>query len=121
MFGTLATILKWLVLLPIFLAIVLVAVANDQSVTVHLNPFDTADPVLRLDLALYQVCFILFVLGVLIGGLVARSSQRRAQRRMRRQEEATSWRTRTEWPGRQQGGPAPPAQAAGYLPRPERG
>src|SRR5207253_2386055 len=68
--GTLGTILKWVILLPVLLAVVLLAVANDQTVTLHLNPFDKADPVLKVDLALYQVMFLIFVIGVLIGGLV---------------------------------------------------
>ena len=48
MLRTLGTILKWAILLPVLLAIVLLAVANDQTVTVNLNPFDTTDPVLQV-------------------------------------------------------------------------
>ena len=68
---TLGIILKWVILLPILVGVVLLAVANDQVVTVHLNPLAADDPVLRVDLALYQVGFILFVLGVFVGWLVA--------------------------------------------------
>ena len=58
MLRTLGTILKWAILLPVLLAVVLLAVANDQTVTVHLNPFDKADPVLKVELALYQIAFL---------------------------------------------------------------
>ena len=49
MFHALGTILKWVILLPILAVVVLLSVANDQSVTVHLNPFDKADAVLKVD------------------------------------------------------------------------
>lgn len=121
MLGTLGTILKWAILLPVLIAVVLLAVANDQVVTVHLNPFDTDDPVLRLDLALYQVAFLLFVLGALVGGLVSWRSQLRQRRRARdRREEAALWQARAEWSERRKA-EATPTQASGFLPRPERG
>ncbi len=121
MFGTLGTILRWLILIPVLLAVVLLAIANDQAVTVHLNPFDTSDPVLRVDLALYQLIFIVFVLGALIGALVAWTGQRTHRRRARRgREEAAFWQARAERADRREA-EARPAQAAGFLPRPERG
>jgi hypothetical protein len=119
----LGTILKWVILLPVLIAIVLLAVANDQRVPVHLNPFNTEDPVLRLDLALYQVGFILFVLGVLAGAAVAWSGQRKYRQRARdRREEANLWQARAQWSERQQAEERPPpSRATGFLPRPERG
>jgi len=116
---TLATILKWAVLLPIFAAIVLLSVANDHSVTVNLNPFDKNDSVLRVVLPLYQVGFLLFVLGVLFGGLIAWASQRKHRRRIR-QDQAALWQARSEW-SEQRRREARQAQTAGWLPRPERG
>ena len=122
MLTTLATIVKWAILLPVFLAIVLLAVANDQSVTVHLNPFDVEDPMLRVDLALYQVAFILFALGVLVGGIVAWNSQRRALRRARdTPDSAPPWQQRADAPFRRPADPPAAARAATFLPRPERG
>jgi hypothetical protein len=120
LFGTLAMILKWAILLPILAVILLLAVANDQTVTVHLNPFDTNDPVLRIDLALYQVGFALFVLGVLVGGLIAWNSQRKYRRRRERRADAALWQARSEWSERRQPDEQP-SRAAAFLPRPERG
>jgi hypothetical protein len=119
--STLGAILKWAILLPVLVAVVLLAVANDQIVTVHLNPFDTSDPVLRLDLALYQVAFLLFVLGVLVGGVVAWRGQLKHRRRARdRRQEAALWQARAEWSERRKA-EAAPSEASGFLPRPERG
>ena len=119
MLRTLGTILKWAILLPILLAIVLLAVANDQSVTVNLNPFDKTDPALKVELALYQIAFLIFVLGVLFGGLIVWTGQRRRQLLVRRVE-SPSWQPRADRPDERN----PQAAASGvsaFLPRPERG
>lgn len=120
MIGKIGTILKWIILLPIFLAVVLLAVANDQIATVHLNPFDTGDPFLKIDLALYQLAFLVFAAGALVGGLISWAGQRKHRLRARRSEEGDFARSR--------GGSSTDAQlhprnvqAAAFLPRPERG
>ena len=118
MLATLATILRWLILLPVLAAIVLLAIANDHTVTVHLNPFDTSDPVLRTDLALYQLAFVLFVVGALIGAVVAWSGQRKYRRQARQtSQEAAFWQARAERADQRR----TELQPAGFLPRPERG
>ena len=102
----------------------LLAVANDQSVTVHLNPFDTDDPVLRVDLRA-------------LSGRLRRLRAGRAGRRHRRLERPAAsasrrcarragrgavWQPRAE---RSAAGSAEPtcacARPAAFLPRPERG
>ena len=118
MLRTLGTILKWAILLPVFAGIVLLAVANDQNVTVNLNPFDKTDPLLRVVLPLYQLGFLLFVLGVLVGGLIAWTGQLRRRRRFR-EEQAALWQTRVDRSERGRGGR--PAENAVFLPRPEGG
>jgi uncharacterized integral membrane protein len=108
---TFGVILKWVILLPVLAVILLLAVANGQDVTVHLNPFNAADAVLKFDLPLYQVGFFLFALGVLMGWLVAWTSQLKHRRRARRETPVA----------RPRGEAAEPGSAAGFLPRPERG
>src|SRR5687767_6423127 len=119
----LGLILKWAILLPLLIIIVLFAVANAQTITVHLNPFDAEDPVLRVDLPLYQLAFLFFVLGSLAGAVVAWSGQRKYRRRAReRREQATLWQARAEWSERRKAEEGPPeSRAAAFLPRPERG
>jgi uncharacterized integral membrane protein len=118
---TLGTILKWAILLPVLIAVVLLAVANDQNVTLHLNPFDKSDPVLEVELALYQIAFLVFVVGVLFGGLIVWSNQRKYRRRLRdRREDAALWQARAEWSEDRRTEPRA-SQASAFLPRPERG
>lgn len=118
MIATLGTILKWAIALPILVLILLLALANVQSVPVHLNPFNPEDPVLRVELALYQIVFIVFIAGALVGAAIVWAGKHRYRRRLRRQREELSL-----WQGRalQRDQPRPePAETAGYLPRPER-
>jgi hypothetical protein len=119
MLGRLGAFLKWIILLPVAVAVLLLAVANDQSVTVHLNPFDTEDPVLRVELALYQIAFIVFVVGALTGAFVAWSGALRRRAR-RRREQAALERSHPGAPERYRA-EAPAPSPTAFLPRPERG
>lgn len=113
---TLGTILKWVILLPILGVILALAVANGQLVAVHFNPFNAADPALKIDLPLYQIGFIVFVLGALTGGLVAWASRMKQRRRERaRRESEALFKSR---PAEQGGFDTRPN--AGLLPRPGR-
>ena len=118
MLSTLGAILKWVILLPILIAVVLLSVANDQPVTVHLNPFDKSDPVLKVELALYQLFFIVLVLGVLMGGCIVWLN------RLRRGGVAGGRSGDTVIPPAARSEPRraeqPSARASAYLPRPER-
>ena len=119
MLRTLGTILKWAVLLPILLAVVLLAVANDQSVTVNLNPFDKTDPALKVELALYQIAFLIFMLGVLFGGLIVWIGHWRRQL-LDRRAETPSWQVRADRP-EERTSQAAASGVSAFLPRPERG
>jgi hypothetical protein len=98
---------------------VLLAVANDENVTVHLNPFDTGDPVLRFDVPLYQIAFALFAIGVIVGGLIVWIRQGRYRRRARDLGyDAELWQRRAERSAHTNEAEAP--QPTAFLPRPER-
>ena len=115
------TLLKWLILLPVLAVVLLLAIANDQSVSVHLNPFDTDDPLLRADLALYQIGFMLFVLGALVGGLVVWSGQRKYRRRARRRgEDVALWQAKAERSEFPHAEVRPSSSATAFLPGPRR-
>jgi uncharacterized integral membrane protein len=89
--------LKALVLLPIAVLIVLLAVANRQSVTLSLDPFSQAAPEFSVDMPLFAVLFLAVMAGVMIGGVaawLAQGKHRRERRRYRR--EASSLRYETD-------------------------
>jgi predicted lipid-binding transport protein (Tim44 family) len=89
-------------------------------VTVHLNPFDKSDPVLKIDLALYQLFFIVLMLGVLIGGCIVWLNRLRRRGSVGERSgdigPAPARGDRSEQRRREQH----PARASAYLPRPER-
>lgn len=96
-----ANFLKFLILGPIAIVLVLFAIANRQWVPVSINPFSRADPTLTLEAPLYMLMFGAMMIGVVLGGLatwlkqrpyrkVARLHQRqeaRAAKMARRQED----------------------------------
>jgi uncharacterized integral membrane protein len=93
----LGALLKWLLLLPVFIIVVLFAVANDDAVRVALNPFDSDDAAMAIHLPLYQLGFALFALGVICGGFVVWNSQRKYRRQAREKGyDAAAWRNRAE-------------------------
>jgi hypothetical protein len=116
--GSLTTLIKWAILLPVLVAVVLIAVANHHSVTVHLNPFDPADPVLKTERPLYQIGFILFVLGALSGGLVVWLGQHRYRREARRSRYETVRRPPAAGGRPPRPADAPPSSSGRLLPRP---
>ena len=97
MISWLGALIKWLILLPVIIVVVLLAVANDQVVPVRFNPFDVSDTALVLNLPLYQIGFAIFVLGVLCGGYVTWNGQRKYRLQARDKGFAAAlWRNRAE-------------------------
>lgn len=97
-------LIKYLVLIPLGIVVVVLSIANRRPVTVSLNPF--ADAAAGTDLAalsysvpLYLLLFGFLLLGVLLGGLgswlaqgkwrrKARDNEHQASRQKKRAEEA---------------------------------
>jgi uncharacterized integral membrane protein len=65
------------------------AVANRQSVTISLDPFNQADPALALSLPLYLLVLALLIAGVLLGGSASWLRQSKWRRHARRLEAET--------------------------------
>jgi uncharacterized integral membrane protein len=80
------------VLILAVLALVLIsfAIANRQTVTVSFDPFDQADPAMSLSLPLYQLIFLISILGVAVGGCAAWLRQGKWRSRARRAEKAVA-------------------------------
>ena len=61
----------YLMALPVILIAVIVAVANRGDVVVSLDPFSRANPAIAVQMPLYLALFVVFGLGLLLGGTVA--------------------------------------------------
>jgi hypothetical protein len=72
--------LKAVLVIPAFVALVALAIANHQSVTVSFNPFDPSDPDLAVTAPLYLVGFTVLVAGVVVGGVAAWLKQGKRRR-----------------------------------------
>lgn len=61
-----ASVLKWLLLLPVAILAVMLAIANRTPVTLTFDPFGAAD--LRVAAPLFIVVFVSIMIGVVVGG-----------------------------------------------------
>ena len=91
-------VIKTIVLIPLALALVVLAVANRQDVVLVLDPFGLYEPFTHLVMPLYMLLFIVAALGVLAGGLGAWWSQRAARERARAAIAEREGRTIAAWP-----------------------
>lgn len=84
-------LLRWLVVVPFGILLVLLAVANRGSVTLSLDPFSREAPALAFTLPLFVALLLAVALGVVIGGVAvgvgrlrwrhrARAAEREAQK-----------------------------------------
>ncbi len=79
-------LLRWLVLVPLGLVLVLLAVANRAPVTLSLDPFSREAPALAVSLPLFVALLLAVALGVLIGGLAAGIGRLRWRHRAKKAE-----------------------------------
>jgi len=89
--------LKALILLPIAVAVILLAVANRAPVQLSLDPFSQDAPEFAVQVPLYALVFAAVAVGIVIGGVaawLAQAKHRRARRHYRR--EVSHLRTETE-------------------------
>ncbi|MFN7103831.1 MAG: LapA family protein [Pseudorhizobium sp.] len=85
-------ILNLVVLLPLGVLLVVLSVANRQSVTLALNPFRPQDSVLSLTAPFFLFLMLALILGMLIGALGTWWTQGRYRRQARVEAmEAVKW------------------------------
>ena len=77
-------ILKWLVLVPLAILIVVFAVANRQWVNLSLDPFSSDPPAWAIGLPLFLLVLMVLILGVIVGGVATWLGQRRWRKAARR-------------------------------------
>ena len=74
------------VLLPLAVVIVALAVANRGMIAVSFDPFSSTNPAYVAMVPLYELAFMLVIVGVVIGGGAAWLRQRKWRRATRRLE-----------------------------------
>ena len=88
-------LLMALIMTPAFVALALLAIANQKPVTVSFDPFDASDTDFTVTVPLYVLGFTILIAGVLLGGFAAWLKQGR-HRRFRRGLAAENVMIRTE-------------------------
>ena len=83
-------IVNVLILIPIAIVLIVLSVANRQSVTLALNPFRPEDQVLSLHAPLFVLLFAALILGLLVGAAVTWFNQGKHRKRARSQSLAAA-------------------------------
>ncbi|MEM7214557.1 MAG: lipopolysaccharide assembly protein LapA domain-containing protein [Pseudomonadota bacterium] len=76
-------IFNYLFTLPIAVILIILSVANRQTVRFSLDPLNTATPALSVELPLFVFLFIAFLSGMLLGGLLIWISQGKHRKALR--------------------------------------
>ena len=85
-------ILSLVVFVPLGIVLIVLAVANRQSVTLALNPFRPDDALLSLTGPFFLFVFLAFLIGMAIGAFVTWLGQGRYRRQARLEaKEAVKW------------------------------
>jgi uncharacterized integral membrane protein len=102
-----------LVLVPLAVALVVLAVANRRTVTIAFDPFEPTDPAFSITLPLYGLILALIIAGVIVGGVAAWLRQGKWRRRARAAEsQARALRAENDLLRRREAAIPPPVVAA---------
>ncbi len=85
------------VLVPIAIVLIVLCVANRQSVTLALNPFEPSDPVLSATAPFFIFLFGAVILGMIIGSMATWINQGKHRKRARAgATDAVKWQSEAE-------------------------
>jgi hypothetical protein len=73
-------LLSAVIMIPAFVALALLAMANQQPVAVSFDPFDASDTQFAVTVPLYVLGFTILIAGVVLGGFAAWLGQGRHRR-----------------------------------------
>ncbi|WEZ84762.1 DUF1049 domain-containing protein [Rhizobium sp. 32-5/1] len=86
-----------LVLIPVGIVLIVLSVANRQTVTLALNPFNPADSVLSVSAPFFVFLFLAVILGLIVGSLATWFGQGKYRKRARNEAtEAVKWHAEAE-------------------------
>ncbi|MBP2235853.1 putative integral membrane protein [Sinorhizobium kostiense] len=90
-------IINILVFVPLGVILIILSVANRQTATLALNPFDPADSVLSVSAPFFVFLFLAVIVGLVLGAGVTWFAQGRHRRRARNEaNEALKWHREAE-------------------------
>ena len=80
------------ILLPIAIILIVMSVANRQSVTMAFNPFDPSDQLLSVSAPFFVYLFAALIVGMLVGSAITWFTQGKYRKRAKAQkQEAARW------------------------------
>lgn len=86
-----------LILLPIAIVLIVLSVANRDTVTLALNPFDPSDNLLSLSAPFFVFLFAALMLGMIIGSAATWFRQGKYRKKARTEaREAVKWHTEAD-------------------------
>ncbi|MCR9137268.1 MAG: DUF1049 domain-containing protein [Alphaproteobacteria bacterium] len=86
-----------LILLPIAIVLIVLSVANRDSVTLALNPFDPSDTLLSVSAPFFVFLFAAVIVGMIIGSLATWFRQGKYRKKARTEaREAVRWHTEAD-------------------------
>ncbi len=74
---------NYIFLLPLAIVLILLSVANRQPVRFSLDPLNSLSPALSVELPLFVFLFVIFLVGILLGGFLVWMSQGRHRKALR--------------------------------------
>ncbi|MCA1491027.1 LapA family protein [Sinorhizobium alkalisoli] len=86
-----------IVFVPLAVVLVVLSVANRQTVTLALNPFEPADSMLSVSAPFFVFLFLAAIVGLILGAAVTWFAQGKHRRRARNEaNEALKWHREAE-------------------------
>lgn len=90
-------IVNIVVLIPVAIILIVLSVANRQTVTLALNPFNPADSVLSASAPFFVFIFLAVIFGLMVGSLATWFGQGKYRKRARNEaHEAVKWHAEAE-------------------------
>jgi uncharacterized integral membrane protein len=83
-------LLKWLLLVPVAVIVILLAIANRGPATVTFDPFSGADPQFSVTVPMFLILFAAVAIGVVLGGIASWLNQARYRREAREAKAAVA-------------------------------
>ena len=87
-------LINLVILVPVAIILIVLSIANRQSVALALNPFDPSDEVMSFHAPFFVYLFLALILGTILGAAITWFGQGKHRKRARLEaQEAARWQT----------------------------